>query len=265
MSELVTFYRLIEEARPPMRADASVFGTVPTRAYRFCEPLRAASSFGYYIFPAMDFYLLWDSEENTIWWSGDEEGPRFLLSDVFQFPGQEETFDAAAPDGLRGYSIPWIQVLPEPGHLQIWSGLIARSRPGLSLLVRPPANYARSGGFEVFDGMVESDWWFGPLFTNIRLTRAHRPIAFRRDVPIAQVQPIPREAYADEFLKQMSVVSSVRDFSEEDWQAYREHVFQPSQDPGRAHGAYAIKARKRRAGECPFSAKRKTSETVLAA
>ncbi|MBV8069426.1 MAG: hypothetical protein JO270_05940 [Acidobacteriaceae bacterium] len=264
MPELVKFYRLIEEVRPPMRADGSVFGMIPTRAFQFCHPLRTASSFGYYVFPAMDFYVVWDSQDNSIWWYQDEEGPRYLLSDPLQYPGQEHAFNAAAPDDLKGWSIPWIEALPEPGYLQIWSGLIAWTRPGTSLLVRPPANHPRGPGFEAFEGIVETDVWFGPLFTNVRLLRTDRPIAFRRDVPIAQVQPIPRDVYSNESLKRMSVVSSLRDFSEEDWQAYRESVIKPSRDPGRPHGAYAVKARKRRAGECPFAAKRETSEIVFA-
>ena len=35
----------------------------------------------------------------------------------------------------------------EPGCLQIWTGLMARTAPGWSLLVRPPANLASPGGY----------------------------------------------------------------------------------------------------------------------
>src|SRR5207244_11955854 len=63
----------------------------------------------------------------------------------------------------------------EPGVVQIWSGLIARTAPEWSLLVRQPANLARSQGYENYEGIIETDRWFGPLFTNVRLTRTNIP------------------------------------------------------------------------------------------
>jgi hypothetical protein len=45
------FYRLIEQARAPRRADRSALGTLPTRAYRYCEAITSAASFGWYVFP----------------------------------------------------------------------------------------------------------------------------------------------------------------------------------------------------------------------
>ena len=43
---IVRFYRLVEQARPPMRADRSAAGTLPTRAYRHCEAVTAAAGYG---------------------------------------------------------------------------------------------------------------------------------------------------------------------------------------------------------------------------
>ena len=48
---LVTFHRLIPTARLPQRADRSAAGSLPTRAFRYCEPSTSASGYGYYIFP----------------------------------------------------------------------------------------------------------------------------------------------------------------------------------------------------------------------
>ena len=42
-TKLVTFHRLIPNARLPQRADRSAAGTLPTRAYRYCEPATTAS------------------------------------------------------------------------------------------------------------------------------------------------------------------------------------------------------------------------------
>ena len=61
--------------------------------------------------------------------------------------------------------------------VQIWSGLVARTAPGWSLLVRGPANLPRNLAYEVYEGIVETDRWFGPLFTNIRFTRTNVPVS----------------------------------------------------------------------------------------
>ena len=52
----------------------------------------------------------------------------------------------------------------------------------------------------MYEGIVETDRWFGPLFTNLRFTRTDVPVRLRADFPLAQVQPLPRLAYADSTL-----------------------------------------------------------------
>ena len=59
----VTFYTAIPGCRTPMRADPSVLGTLPARGFQYCEALRAASSFGWYVFPPIDFTLQWDGSQ----------------------------------------------------------------------------------------------------------------------------------------------------------------------------------------------------------
>ena len=62
----VTFYTAIPGSRAPMRADPSVLGTLPARGFQYCEALRVASSFGWYVFPPIDFTLQWDGSQ-IIW------------------------------------------------------------------------------------------------------------------------------------------------------------------------------------------------------
>jgi hypothetical protein len=90
-----------------------------------------------------------------------------------------ELFDILAPPGLAGCSPPFLTALAEPGTVQIWSGLAVRSAADWSLHVRAPANLPMPGGFVAYEGIVETDRWFGPLFTNIRLTRTNTPVVFR--------------------------------------------------------------------------------------
>src|SRR3954453_17937857 len=96
---LVRFHRLIGQARPPERADRSAGGLLPTRAFRYCEAVTTASAFGLYVFPPISFSLVWDG--STVAWSYDGAEAWYPLGKA-QFPHFSESFDAAAPERLRG-------------------------------------------------------------------------------------------------------------------------------------------------------------------
>jgi hypothetical protein len=244
------FHRLIATARPPQRADRAAAGTLPTRAYRYCDAVTSAAGYGWWVFAPMDLQLIWDGHD--IFWYFDGAPDWMKLSPAAQFPNFAEAFDAAAPAALRGCAPPFLTVLPEAGTVQIWTGLMASTAPNWSLLIRPPANLPLPGGYGLYEGIVETDTWFGPLFTNLRLTRTHKPIHLRADFPLLQVQPLPREAYAEPTLNATEIVPDMSGMREQDWGAYHASIAGPAEDPERPFGAYAVAARRRRQGVCPF-------------
>ena len=158
---------------------------------------------------------------------------------------------------------PMLTAVPEPGVLQIWTGLFARTAPGWSVLVRPPANLPLPGGYVAYEGIVETDRWFGPLFTNLRLTRTHSPIRLRADFPLLQVQPVPRALYSDAVLNDMRVGPSLDGFSPEDWADYDISIAAPSSRPNRPFGAYAVAARRQQTSGCPFTGRSQASTRAL--
>jgi Family of unknown function (DUF6065) len=243
---LVTFHRFVPQARLPQRADRSAIGTMPTRAFRYCEAIVSASAFGYYVFPPITFSLMWDGS-GVIWtWEGESN---WYPLHVAQFPGFREIFDSAAPEEMREFSPPFLGAMQEPGIVQVWSGFVARTAPGWSLLIRPLANLPHNQSYELYEGIVETDRWFGPLFTNMRLTKTDVPIEFRADFPLFQVQPIPRDLYADQTLNNFQLVGGLESLEPEDWDDYYETVVRPNVQTDRPRGQYAAAARKRRAGE----------------
>ncbi len=244
---IITFHRFVPQARLPQRADRAAAGTLPTRAYRFCEAVVSASAFGYYVFPPITFSLMWDGGTDVTWTYEGAEGWQPL--NVAQFPGFRAHFDAEVPAEIREFSPPFLGVMKEPGIVQVWTGLVARTAPGWSTLVRPLANLPRSHGFDLFEGIVETDRWFGPLFTNVRLTRTNTPVEFRSDFPFLQVQPIPRDVYGDAVLNNYELVPDLNGLHPEDWDDYYETVVRPNVQSNRPRGAYAIAARKRRKGD----------------
>jgi hypothetical protein len=241
---IVRFYQITSRGRAPMRADRSAMGTLPMRAVRYCEALTSATAFGWWLFPPIGIEMLWDGSE--IFWRCDESHDWMPLSPAAQLPDYAAEFDAAAPEALKGCSPPFLTALPEPGTVQLWTGLIARTAPDWHLLVRSPANLPQVGGICLFEGIVETDCWFGPLFTNMRFTRSHTPVRLRDDYPLVQVQPVPRHIYSDETLDRMEITPSPAALTPEDWAAYHATIVEPNLRPNRPFGAYATDARKKR-------------------
>jgi hypothetical protein len=251
-SSVVEFVRLIPQTRLPKRAERSAAGYLPSRAMRYCDALTSATGYGYWVFPPMDIRLLWDGEQ--IYWSyGEDEGWLPLSgtdSGAVQFPDFTRTFDAMVPEALRGYSPPFLTALPELGAVQIWTGLLAKTRPGWSLSVRTPVNLPPVPGLTAWEGIVETDLWLGPLFNNFRLTRTGFPVHLRAQMPFLQVQPIPQLAYREETLASFNC-GEPSSLTPADWERLGE-VLLPHPDPDHTvrQGAYAVSVRKRRM--CPI-------------
>jgi len=241
---IVRFHRITNRGRAPMRADRSACGTLPMRAVRYCEALTSATAFGWWLFPPIDIEMLWDGTE--IFWRCDEAPDWMPLSPSAQLPNYVAEFDAIAPETLKGCSPPFLTALPEPGTVQLWTGFIAQTARDWHLLVRAPANMPPTGGISLFEGIVETDHWFGPLFTNLRLTRTHTPVRLKADFPLVQVQPVPRHCYSNDTLDQMDITAGPSDLTQEHWDAYEASIVEPNSRPNRPFGGYATEVRKTR-------------------
>jgi hypothetical protein len=247
-SPLVKFYRFIPGARAPQRADRSAAGSMPTRAFRYCEAMRTASALGWYIFPPMNFKLMWDGANDVVW--SYENDDNWYSLNAAQYPNFASYFDGIAPPDVQGYAPPFLGAFKDPAGLMLWSGFVARTAPGWSLLVRQPANLTRSQAYESYEGIIETDRWFGPLFVNLRLTRPNVPIEFDANYPFLQVQPVHRDVYGDA-LDRFEIVEGLEKLGPADWDDFRNTVSKPMGDPHRQRGEYAVQSRKRRQGDEP--------------
>jgi hypothetical protein len=245
---LVRFVCATPGSRRPQRADRTATGILPARAAQYCDAVTSASAFGWYLFAPIDLSLLWDGSEVFWTYAGADH---WMQLGAAQFPGFAAMFDRAAPAELAGCSPPFVTALPEPGVVQLWTGLFARTLPGWSLLLRPVVNAQLHGGFMPFEGIVETDRWFGPLFTNLRLTRTGTPIRLDANRPLIQAQPVPRALYGNDLLDRMNVVDGIGALTQDEWDAYRASVVEPNARPDRPFGAYAAAARRER--RCPMA------------
>jgi hypothetical protein len=238
---IVEFFQFVPNARPPQRADRSVGGTIPTRALRYCEAITSASGFGWYVFLPIRFKIVWDGHDML--WTYDGMDEWLPLSGAAQYPGFREHFDQFAPPTARGFSPPFLTPSIQPGGLQVWTGCIAKTAPGWNLLVRGVANLSKSLSYEAFEGIIETDHWFGPLFDNIRIIKTDVPIEFRNDIPFLQVQPVRKEHYSEKFLRNFAV-KELQDLRPENWEQFHKTVVAPNSVPQRPRGRYAVSVRK---------------------
>ena len=240
---IITFHELIFNQRPPMRATKNAGGHLPDRHHR-CEPVRAASGLGWYVFLPIDFFIKFDGVESLI---SLDDGETWFPLTYMQYPDFAVRFDESAPPEAQGYSPPFVSMTEDHAIVQVWTGYVARTAPDYSLLVRGPANFIAGLGYQHFEGIIETDRWFGPLFTNVKLLKTDVPIHFRSDRPFIQVSPINRAHYADSFLNDFEIIDEFTGF---DWTAYGKTVVAPNSDHvNRRVGAYAAEARQRRAKE----------------
>lgn len=235
---MIRFHRLIPDIPEPRRADRSADGMISVRALRYCEPLAAASALGWYIYPPLNFSLI--LKDNELLWTYEGANSSYPVSEGAQFPGFQRFFEQNAPKEIQRYAPTFLAPSREPGQVQIWSGYLAQTSPRWALLSRPPANIPNGWPYRQFEGLIETSHWFGPLFTNIRLTRSDARVDFHVTKPLFQVQLVPREAYRTPPFD----VREFDDLSKIDWQRF-EATMRPNADHMRAPGHYAVDTRKR--------------------
>jgi hypothetical protein len=231
------FYRLFPGAPSPRRADRSADGMIGVRAYRYCEALASASALGFYFFPPVSFGLR--LERNVVYWTY-EGADGWMTLHGGQFPGFRDHFARIAPDGAKLLAPLCLAASREPGVVQIWSGYFAQTAPGWSLLSRSPVNIPITQDYEHFEGLIQTDHWCGPLFTNIRLTRTNSEVRFHTDYPLFQAQPIQRRCYHDLSFDLVDDADTV------DWSHYIATMAPNRNQPDRSLGHYAVEIRKQR-------------------
>lgn len=243
---IIKFFRAVPGGRDPIRADRTALGTIPAAALQYCEALTTASAFGWYVFLPHTVWLQWDGTQ-TVWTHEGADHWMPVKNDMY--PGSDDYFDRHAPDDIKGYCPPFVSQTLAPGVIQLWTGLFMATEEGWSSLVRPMANVPRSKQYEVYEGIVETDRWFGPLFINVRLTATDTPIELPADRPLFQLQPLQRATYAEKHLRSLDMAHSLAEMGDADWQKYRTTVVAPTNDATRQPGSYAVAVRKRHAAE----------------
>jgi hypothetical protein len=251
---MITFFNAVGTGLDPQRADKSVNGTLPTNGFRYCEPVRTASGFGWYVFLPLELWVEWDGSEYH--WSVDSGETWYVLADAIQYPDFSADFDLHAPEAVRGYAPPFLSRTNDADILQVWTGVFARTRPGIATYIKGPTNMANGHGYSVLEGVIQTEWWFGPLFTNLRIHQKGAPIVLRRDRPLIQLLPFSNALLDDFEAAKPDVRVGLPALREEDWRSYEDTVVRRMRTRTRM-GDYAVEARQRMkqaaAAGCPVA------------
>ena len=231
----IRFLQFVPGGLAPMPADASALGTLPVAAFQYCEAIRAATSYGWYIFPPDDIYLQWDGADAYVYLDDEWQA---LTSE--QLPdGLRAPWEEHAPEDLAQHSPPYLSNLFAPGVVQIWSGYCVVTAPDWSLHVRPPVNIVQSHAYSCYEAIIETDEFKPcPLFINVRLIATDRPIVLRKTKPLFHVQPLPRMSYIG---NRGANITSIAEMSDLDWAGIRDTV----RTENRPAGGYAARVRRR--------------------
>lgn len=226
-----------------MPADKSALGTLPAAALQYCEALRVASGFGWYIFPPKDISLMFDGSQvfyadDDDWSPLHEEG----LGESF-----EQGWRDNAPKPYKDLAPPYLRTFFMPGVVQVWSGWFVATRANWGVNIRPIVNVHDSNAFRCYEGIVDTDEFQPcPLFINIKLCQTNVEIRLPKDKPLFQVQPIQRESYSLRSPKTKTHIKSCLDM---DWTGL-DTTFRIESDSDdavdRTVGQYAGRTRKRK-------------------
>ena len=240
MSCPIRFFAVVPGMQGPIRADSSLGGSASQRSVMFCHPFTTANGFGWHAFPPKDLDLTWDGSSTYF---REPNGEWERLTEFVDVP-TSLAITQAAPLSMLAYApIPLLGSAPEHGLIQLWTGLFASSAQGWSLLLRPLVNHPGDDAFDVLEGLIETDWWFGPLVVPLRFKKTDRTIELRRGRPLLQMQPVRRESYADTTLGGALTVGKVDDLSAEDWCKVQEAISLRMLSGSR--GSYRMEAHRR--------------------
>lgn len=189
-----TFFKFYEDAPSIVKADPSALGTMPASPFKYCEAMRTASSFGWYVFPPKEMHLYYDGVE--CYYHEDDRWNR-VKSEALDEETSEK-WNRIAPQDCQELEPPFLSELAVPGVVQIWSGYFLCSPEDWSTLIRTPSNYEIFSSMSVYEGLVETDRFNPlPLFVNLRLKKTDVEIHLSPNRPLFQIQPIHRSCYGD--------------------------------------------------------------------
>src|SRR5882757_2322582 len=233
----VRFFKATQAMRDPVRPNDDINGEIPARALKFCEPFLAANRAGYLLYPPVDFALNWTGHEILV---DIGDVPETILLDKAFLPDFADQWSAVAPPEALEVMPPFLEAFPERGVVQVWTGYFVTTDAEISTWIRGRVNQTGVSSYSVIEGLIETDWWIGPLFFVLQINKTDFPIQFRHSEPFVQVIPFRRTA--GERRSDPIQVTAMADSPAELWTAIRNTAERRNGEPP---GSYRRVARAR--------------------
>lgn len=221
---LIELYQVLPGAPAPVPAGDGAVMSLPSKALRYCPPVISASRWGWHVFPPVDMALRFDGQQ-TDWRDAEGTWHRVRPGDEGVVPGwaehYRERFPADVVEGLVDDTPGLFNADPgAPFRVEMYTGVIVRTAPGWSLLVRAPANMPRRTDLVLYEGIIETSWWVSLLPTIVELTTPGLEVELSRSRPLAQLQLVPadRDPVVDG-----AVLGGLEDIPADMWASYREN------------------------------------------
>jgi hypothetical protein len=251
---IVELFSVYPQAPPPQPASANLRGSMPVRAVQHCAPITAASGFGFYLYPSFDFALRWDGELCELSLLEDNEPVAWKSMSgnaAPQIPDHEQVWGGMAPERRQQMlaagedELSSINFDPrDPNTFELHTGVIARTRPGWSLLVRAVPNLPPIPGLRVLDGILETSWFRGMVPVTGRVTDVGRVVRVHRNYPLACVQPVPDVAYDPRTMSEARIGDGgFNELPDDVWDEMIENFARRNHE--RVLGSYKSESRKR--------------------
>ena len=239
---IVTFYKFHRSSPDIRKAEKSGLGSIPAVAFQYCEAVRQASAFGWYVYPPQDIHLLFDGKEIFQY----EDNQWYPLKSVDFSNSFVDDWEGIAPKEHKENFPPFLTEFYVPGIVQIWSGYFVQSAPGWSILVRSPSNFDVRSSISCYEGIVETDEYQpAPLFANVKCIATNRELYISKDEPLFQVQPLRRETYTNDVNQIVIRDATSGDIEGFNWSGLNRTVREVSERGNRRPGSYAVSRRKR--------------------
>jgi hypothetical protein len=218
-----------------------------------------ASAFGWHIYPPLDFALRWtgsetewsvlEDNEPTRWRSlagGFDDKLPFAADAVANLPESRRT-DLDVFDRYGG-TPPFIDADPRgPERIEFVTGILIRTRPGWVAYIRSAVNWPAIDGLQIYDGVLETEWFRSFVPTIARLTTQGKIVRLYKRIPLLSVSVIPKEVL-DDNRGAMPAFSGIADLPDDIWDEFVRHRRERQNPETRATYLTIQRERARRAG-----------------
>lgn len=223
---IIKAWKLHPQASKIERAEKSCKGFANKAGLQWCGPYTTANQIGFWLYPPIDVDFIFQNNEIKILNSEEYSSEDYDIVKSLIRADDNSDFNKWTFPGVGRTKM--TLGLIEPNVMQLWTGLIFQTAPGWCLQIRSPINFPYTG-FNVVEAILETDWLQYDIWTNISITAQNSVLRLRKDFPLAQLIPIRREGFREDWSAQEEQINRENPSAEEVfkyWVGYNKQKFE---------------------------------------